>query len=322
MGLLDAEKGGKLLDTVVGKLSQMARMPATPLDQDGLKGHILNAGPVSVVVALTDDAILIAGSVEAVRAAVAHAKGKNLASTPAGEMLDGPKNAYATTIDFRPLVAKVESDGNIPPEAKAILAEMKKDPRGNALLTEPMSSALAISNGIRVASEESAGMVALAGVLAAVAIPAFMKYIRRSKTSEATMNLRKGFDSAVTYYNEEQADRTGAILPRHFPKSVALTPGNPTKLMCKNGESTKFVPTVDTWRHETWVALNFAVDDPFYYAYEFVSEGTGADAIFTVRAVGDLDCDGVLSTFERIGTADENNFISGGAGLFSKEELE
>ena len=40
-------------------------------------------------------------------------------------------------------------------------------------------------------------VVAIIGILAAVAIPAFMKYIRRSKTTEALMNVRKMFDSSV-----------------------------------------------------------------------------------------------------------------------------
>jgi type IV pilus assembly protein PilA len=56
-------------------------------------------------------------------------------------------------------------------------------------------------------------VVAIIGILAAVAIPAFMKYIRRSKTSEATMNIRKIFDSSVSYYQEEHALRDGTPLP-------------------------------------------------------------------------------------------------------------
>ena len=40
-------------------------------------------------------------------------------------------------------------------------------------------------------------VVAIMGLLAAIAIPAFTKYIRRSKTSEAVMNLRKLFDGSV-----------------------------------------------------------------------------------------------------------------------------
>jgi len=136
------------------------------------------------------------------------------------------------------------------------------------------------------------------------------------------MNVRRLFDGSVAYYNETHAARDGSILPRQFPKSTPLTPGNPTEFMCKNGKSVKYVPEVNTWNHLTWRELNFAVDEPFYYAYQYISSGTGADAKFTVRAVGDLDCDGVLSTFERAGQADDKGFVSGGAGLYVNQETE
>src|SRR5436853_25572 len=67
-------------------------------------------------------------------------------------------------------------------------------------------------------------VVAIIGVLAAVAIPAFVKYIRRSKTTEATMNLRKMYDGAVAYYVGEHADASGHIQNRQFPTSAPTTP--------------------------------------------------------------------------------------------------
>jgi hypothetical protein len=53
------------------------------------------------------------------------------------------------------------------------------------------------------------------------------------------------------------------------------------------------------WNHPTWQALNFSIDDPHYYSYEYevVDGGEG----YVVRAIGDLDCDGVVSTFELMG---------------------
>src|SRR5438105_1726667 len=60
-------------------------------------------------------------------------------------------------------------------------------------------------------------VVAIIGCLAAVAIPAFVKYTRRAKTVEATMNVRKLFDSSVAYYDGEHADTAGGILPKMFP---------------------------------------------------------------------------------------------------------
>ena len=164
-------------------------------------------------------------------------------------------------------------------------------------------------------------VVAIIGILAAVAIPAFMKYIRRSKTSEATMNIRKLFDSSVSYYNEEQAARDGAILKRQFP-AAQVAPDGWYGQVCDGSDSKKFQPTAKTWDNDTWQALNFAVEDPFYYQYEYKSDGTGKSSKFTAAANGDLNCDGTYSTFERIGTVDAENNITGGAGLFQNKELE
>jgi len=49
-------------------------------------------------------------------------------------------------------------------------------------------------------------VVAIIGILSAVAIPAFIMYIRRSKTVEATMNIRKMFDSSIAYFEAEHGD--------------------------------------------------------------------------------------------------------------------
>src|SRR5689334_16508553 len=50
-------------------------------------------------------------------------------------------------------------------------------------------------------------VVAILGILAALAIPAFIGYVRRSKTAEATGNLNSLFKSAASYFNQERAAR-------------------------------------------------------------------------------------------------------------------
>jgi len=165
-------------------------------------------------------------------------------------------------------------------------------------------------------------VVAIIGILAAVAIPAFMKYIRRSKTSEATMNVRKIFDSSVSYYQEEHALRDGTPLPKQFPEQIAQTPGEPLANFCQDGASQKHVPAANEFSAATWQALNFSIDDPYLYAYSYDSAGTGVASAFTARANGNLNCDDVESTFERVGTVDAENNVNGGAGLYTKDELE
>jgi type IV pilus assembly protein PilA len=164
-------------------------------------------------------------------------------------------------------------------------------------------------------------VVAIIGILAAVAIPAFMKYIRRSKTVEATMNIRKLFDSSVSYFESEHSDKTGAIIARQFPTSVALSP---TTGKCCTNKGGKCAPATGNFQDAAggWSALNFSVDDPFYFQYEYDSSSTDTGSKFEAYAYGDLDCDGLYSTYMRNGSIMSDNSVTGGSGLFSKNDIE
>src|SRR5262249_25836046 len=145
-------------------------------------------------------------------------------------------------------------------------------------------------------------VVAIIGILAAVAVPAFMRYVRRSKTGEAAMNIRKLVDSSTTYFMAEHVTSTGSLLARYFPGTAPASPstsGSPGPC-CPN----KCSPSTTLWTNETWVALNFSVDDPFYFSYQYNSSASNAAATFTASAFGDLNCDGTYSTFQRMGTVD------------------
>jgi type IV pilus assembly protein PilA len=162
-------------------------------------------------------------------------------------------------------------------------------------------------------------VVAIIGILAAVAIPAFMKYIRRSKTVEATMNVRKLFDSSVSYYEAEHATVSGTVVAKQFPDSVGPAP---TANSCCGQAGDKCKPNPTNFDSQQWAALNFSVDDPFYYWYQYVSSGTDTGASFSAYAYGNLDCDTTYSTFQRSGTVLSDRSVSGGSGLFSKNDIE
>jgi hypothetical protein len=51
------------------------------------------------------------------------------------------------------------------------------------------------------------------------------------------------------------------------------------------------------WATPTWQALKFTIDEPHYYSYEYLALPDGS---VTLRAIGDLNCDGVFSTVERV----------------------
>lgn len=128
---------------------------------------------------------------------------------------------------------------------------------------------------------------------------------REAITDEAKLNLRKLFDSSAQYYSYEFALRDGTRLPRQFPQSVSVTPE--TAPPCVNGRPIPYAANPATWTAPTWRALYFAIEGPQYYRYEYTSTGTGPDAAFTARAIGDLNCDGKLSVIEHIGSVDRPN---------------
>ena len=62
-------------------------------------------------------------------------------------------------------------------------------------------------------------VVVIIGLLAAIAIPALDRNVKRSKTSEAVLNLRGYSMVAVTSYQATQTDRQGEELNPHFPSN-------------------------------------------------------------------------------------------------------
>jgi hypothetical protein len=60
----------------------------------------------------------------------------------------------------------------------------------------------------------------------------------------------------------------------------------------------------DAWsRNPVWSALDFQVDEPHQFQYGYRSDGKTFSAI----AVGDLDCDGTMITYELRGAAPGGN---------------
>ena len=162
-------------------------------------------------------------------------------------------------------------------------------------------------------------VVAIIGVLAALAIPALILSVRRSKTSEATMNIRRMFDGAVTAYQADGTSRAGNVMGAQFPSAAPATPGE--NACCANG-NTRCPANAGDFNLLTWHKLQFSIDDPHYFWYSFDSVGVGVTAAFTARANGNLDCDAEFSTFERIGFVDLQGGVTGGAGLYKSMPTE
>lgn len=158
-------------------------------------------------------------------------------------------------------------------------------------------------------------VVAIIGILAAVAIPAFLRYINKSKTVEAETSLRKIYDGEVSYYVEDQVSSAAGTVAAKAFITAAATP-NATPISTKQGTAASFTAVA------AWNSIGFAPDGAVLFSYSVTASGTGTASSFTANAIGNLDGDSTYSTFQRVGSIDSSGNISGGGGLFRSNELE
>jgi type IV pilus assembly protein PilA len=138
-------------------------------------------------------------------------------------------------------------------------------------------------------------VVAIIGILAAVAIPAFMDYMKKGKSSEAELQLAKIKTNAKTAYNTNASYPTG---------TAALTPAQDCCTQNANSQKKCAVAAAD-WATADWQALDFQLDDPFYFQYSYT--GVAGGLSYTATAVGDLDCDTTTITYTLAGTVAGGN---------------
>ncbi len=124
------------------------------------------------------------------------------------------------------------------------------------------------------------------GVLAAIAIPAFMDSMKVTKNSEAAIQLDKIGKRATLEYTMNGA----------FPQEAApLTPAVNCCTQNASGKRKCAVAAAD-WDTPAWRALDFYSDRESYYQYSYEPLNGGTE--FIARAVGDLNCDGTTVTWE------------------------
>ena len=144
-------------------------------------------------------------------------------------------------------------------------------------------------------------VVAIIGILAAIALPAFTNYIRRAKTSETANNIKAIYTGATTYFSREQGGLTSCAVPT--ASSMASSPS-----------VNKAPPSVTA---ASWTQIGWEPTDPMYYQYNLTNSGSphtcgivGGTAVYQLNAIGNLDGDGTYSTFGQTITADANGNLS------------
>ena len=151
-------------------------------------------------------------------------------------------------------------------------------------------------------------VVAIIGILAAVAIPAFLEYMKKSRATEASEQLNGIGKKQKTLYGDNGSFTvgTGALLPAGGggpgnnccggKGGTVTTPGSTVNNKCPADPAS--FKTDSTWGTN---GMNFAVGEESSYQYSYSAT---AGTAFAAYAIGDTDCDGASATFTLNGTLD------------------
>jgi type IV pilus assembly protein PilA len=138
-------------------------------------------------------------------------------------------------------------------------------------------------------------VVAIIGILAAVAIPAFMDYMKRSKKTEANLQLNKIGKNAKRSYSEASSYVVG---------TAAQLPAKPGGGGCCGGPNNHCAANSAGFAADAiWKNLDFQIDEPSLFYYDY----TGTATTFQAKATGDLDCDNIEIVYTLDGTAVNGN---------------
>ncbi len=138
-------------------------------------------------------------------------------------------------------------------------------------------------------------VVAIIGILAAIAIPNFLQFRLKAKTSEAKSNLGAIRSTEVAYFAEW---------------NFYVGSQTPTPVADRSGSAAKVA-----WDTTTrFSLLGFAPEGSVFYSYSLESTlSYPSTAGLTMNAIGDLDADSSLSSFY---VTDSTNEILKKGGTF------
>jgi type IV pilus assembly protein PilA len=152
-------------------------------------------------------------------------------------------------------------------------------------------------------------VVAIIGVLAALAIYGVRRYLLNAKTAEAKNAIGQMAKDAKTAFERESMTPTilaaGSVvgLSNNLCASAsASVPSSKGKIKGQKYQSADSEWTAGATASPPtgWACLKFSLSDPQYYMYSYTGS-TGPAGVFTATANGDLNGDGTTSQFALAG---------------------
>lgn len=174
----------------------------------------------------------------------------------------------------------------------------------------------------------------LGGIGAVLALSGMSKYLAASRSAEAKSMVTAIGRAAVAAYDNGPIDP--ALPPEPNSAHRLCDTATPVPATLASVRGTKYRPSpapgvdFETGDSTTgWKCLRFSVSSPIHYRYRY-TQGSGylvpslAPGVngFEASAQGDLDADGVPSTFALTGKVEANGAIAVSTSIYTEDELE
>ncbi len=304
LGVQDGVKADAALAALADRAKNQMSMAVRTATIAGQQGYFVQAGPFGIAAVRDAERIVFGPSPEALNAALARPAGASLASTAMADALDG-RSIFGLIVDLRTardIALGVMQARQMDDEQAKTVSDTFTSILGNARLAgialrlEDETLAL----GPAGVSEGGWSGGTMIGILAAIAIPQFHKYLALAKAAEARANLRQMRESAMVFLLTDRVDpKTGKLAAPRFPQTTVVTPGVSCCDPAVDRDGDQRCDADPTpWQQVGWQELGFQPDGQHSFRYRFESAGTGDAASFVASAYGDLDCDGIQSTFQ------------------------
>ena len=144
-------------------------------------------------------------------------------------------------------------------------------------------------------------VVAIIGVLAAIAIYGVRRYLSNAKSSEARSAIGRMAKDQVSAYEREVMTGAPVALGDSSVISRSICPAVATTVPATLAEvaNGKYQSSPEEWKGDAgWDCLRFSMNGAQYYRYNFSSQGgSTAGQAFQAQAEGDLDGDTIPSLF-------------------------
>jgi type IV pilus assembly protein PilA len=191
----------------------------------------------------------------------------------------------------RPLHAQQPPQSQQQPQMQM---QMQHQPQHGWQPPRPQAPKNGLSTGIIIMIVLAVLVVPIVGIVAVMGIYGTRKYVANAKTAEAKNSLGQIAKDAASAYEREELSTDGTVKRRICPSASARVPADPSMVRGRKYQSTAAEWQADLAADAGFACLKFEMSSPQYFQYEYEATPTG----FTARAFGDLNGDGVRSTFE------------------------